>query len=848
MKGTASYLMKFLDGSQKRFTIPVYQRNYDWKKENCKQLFDDLVSVVKEGKDTHFFGSIVSYAHSRDEVVLIDGQQRITTVSLILIAIVNALKKGVMKTEDDTLVLRIEDYLVDKYDKTERKVRLKPFRDDCVAFDRLIYNDEADYIPESKVTINYRYFYDRIVNLKELAVDELFRAIGCLEIIDIELEPQHGDNPQLIFESLNSTGLDLTESDKIRNFVLMNLEPDVQEKYYDKYWNKIEKCSRDELDGFVRNYLTIKKGVIPTLKGIYPAFKEYTKVQGDIESVLKDMLVYAQAYQAVVTFNVGDDGANEVAKRLDLLDMTVAYPFLMAFVAYAKETELEGKEIFKVFSCVETFIFRRLMCDLPTNALNKIFATLHSSVLKSKRETDLYSSVMIYLLESRKLSSAFPKDEEFINGFTTKNVYSMRAKNKEYIFERLENGSSKEKNDVVDNIEKGNLTIEHIMPQTLTTAWKQALGEDWEAIQERWLHTISNLTLTGYNSNYSNRTFQEKKTMKNGFLDSGIRLNHFVAQFDKWDEEELGLRKAKLSEMALNIWEYPETTFVPEQKEDDIVSLSEDNGIATNRDIQYFIFREERQDVSTWADMLWEMANKLLAINPVILYQEAVGNKNVWFTTTVQSKNYRKLADGLYFCPTSSSTWNKMAILKNLFRLYGIEEDDLSFGLLPKKDDNGEYTTSDNGESPARYAMRKQFWAKFIKYCEDNNGVFVNISPVTSNWISKSLKTPYGIGICAVVGFEYDQINVSIDTKDKEFNKLLFDYLFERKEVIEKEYGKSLIWDRLSDNRASRIRDEIACRTFELEDKTEVFEFMRSASERMYQIFRKYILVFSTIH
>ena len=168
MKGTASYLMKFLDGSQKRFTIPVFQRNYDWKRENCKQLFDDLVSVVKEEKDTHFFGSIVSYAHSRDEVVLIDGQQRVTTVSLILIAIVNALKKGAITTEDDTLLLRIEDYVVDKYDKTERKVRLKPFRDDCVAFDRLIYNDEADYIPESKVTINYRYFYDRIINLKEL--------------------------------------------------------------------------------------------------------------------------------------------------------------------------------------------------------------------------------------------------------------------------------------------------------------------------------------------------------------------------------------------------------------------------------------------------------------------------------------------------------------------------------------------------------------------------------------------------------------------------------------------------------------------------------------------------------
>ena len=844
MKGTASYLMKFLDGSQKRFIIPVYQRNYDWKKENCKQLFDDLVSVIKEKKETHFFGSIVSFAHSRDEVVLIDGQQRITTVSLILIAIINALKSDVMTTGDDTLVLRIEDFLVDKYDKSERKVRLKPFRDDCVAFDRLIYQDESEYIPESKVTINYRYFYDRIVTYKELTVDELFRAINSLEIIDIELEPLHGDNPQLIFESLNSTGLDLTESDKIRNFVLMNLDPVVQESYYDKYWNIIERCSRDELDGFVRNYLTIKQGVIPTLKGIYPAFKAYTKVQGNIEAILQDMLVYAAAYQDVVTFNVGDEGANEVAKRLDLLDMTVAYPFLMAFVAYAKETGMEGKEIYKVFSCVETFIFRRLMCDLPTNALNKIFATLHNSVLKNKHEADSYSSVMIYLLESRKLSSAFPKDEEFMNGFTTKNIYSMRAKNKEYIFERLENGSSKEKNDVVGNIEKGILTIEHIMPQTLTTAWKQALGEDWEAIQEHWLHTISNLTLTGYNTNYSNRTFMEKKTMKNGFLDSGIRLNHFVAQFDKWDEEELELRKAKLSQMALEIWEYPVTGFVLEQKEDDIVSLSEDNGIATNRDIQYFIFKEERQDVANWAEMMWEMANKFLSMNPAILYQEAASSKNVWFATTAVSKNYRKLSEGLYYCPTSSSTWNKMSILKNLFRLYGIEEDDLSFGLLPKKEENGETVASEGCDTPARYEMRRQFWTEFIQYCEENGGVFVKISPVTCNWISKSLKTPYGININAVVGFDYDRVEIYIDTKDKDFNKRLFDFLYAKKDAIEAEYGGPLIWERMSDKRACRIKDELFCHTFELDDKIEVFKFLHSAAERMSPIFHMYITKF----
>ena len=487
MKGTASHLLEFLEGARKRFIIPVYQRNYDWKRENCKQLFDDLVSVIKEGKSTHFFGSIVSYAHSRDEVILIDGQQRITTISLIIIAMINAMKKGIYVPEDSRLPEILEDtYIIDKYRRDERKVRLKPFRDDCTAFDRLIYNDETEYIQDSKVTINYNYFYDRIVQIRELTPDELYRAIDSLEIIDIELEPQHGDNPQLIFESLNSTGLDLTEADKIRNYVLMNLAPNIQEQFYDKYWNKIEKCSGKELDGFVRNYLTIKQGTIPNQRKIYFAFKEFTRCYDGIEEVLQEMLVYANTYRDIKAFQVGDKDTNEIAKRLDLLDMTVAYPFLMAFLVYAKEVELPLTEIYKVFSCIETFIFRRLMCDLPTNALNKIFATLHDAVLKNKKETDSYSSVLIYILESKKLSSAFPKDEEFINGFTTKKVYSMQAKNKMYIFERLENGSSKEKNDVVENIEEGILTIEHIMPQHLTPAWTEALGPDYAKIHEIW--------------------------------------------------------------------------------------------------------------------------------------------------------------------------------------------------------------------------------------------------------------------------------------------------------------------------------------------------------------------------
>ena len=688
MKGTASHLLEFLEGARKRFIIPVYQRNYDWKKENCKQLFDDLVNLIRQNKQTHFFGSIVSYAHGREEVVLIDGQQRITTISLIMIAMINAIKKGDLVPEDSRLCEIIENtYIIDKYRPDERKVRLKPFRDDCDAFDKLIFKDETEYRDDSKVTINYRYFYDRIINLKELTADELFHAIDNLEIIDIELEPEHGDNPQLIFESLNSTGLDLTEADKIRNYVLMGLAPDVQERYYDNYWNKIERYCNETLDSFIRNYLTIVTGVIPNIKSIYSAFKEYSKKQGDIEALLADMLRYAGAYQRITSFNLGSEEANEIAKRLDLLDMTVAYPFLIAFVVYAQENNVSEDEIVRVLSCIETYIFRRLMCDLPTNALNKIFMSLHSNVLKNKSDDYLYSDIMVHFLESRKLSSAFPKDEDFIKGFVSKNIYSMRAKNKEYIFERLENGSSKEKNDVVGNIEKGILTIEHIMPQTLSSIWKKEIGDDYERIQEQWLHTISNLTLTGYNSNYSNRPFTEKKQMEHGFEESGIRLNRFVAQCSKWTEEELELRKKQLSKLALKIWAYPTTDYIPPQKEEDMVSLSEDNGIAVGRKISAFVFQGTKYNVSDWADMMWEMAKMLFSINPSILYQEASNQKNVWFETYEASKNHKKISSSLYFCPSCNSTWNKMAILKNLFRLYQLDEDDLSFVLFPRKDE-----------------------------------------------------------------------------------------------------------------------------------------------------------------
>lgn len=690
MKGQDSFLLGLLNASQRRLIIPVYQRNYDWKKSNCEQLYNDLVSVVREGKQTHFFGSIVSNALGRDEVELIDGQQRITTVSLILIAIVNAIKNGAVVPNDSVLGERIlGDYIIDKYHKDVRKVRLKPFRDDCEAFDNLIYKSEDHFIADSNVTINYRYFYDRIVNERLVSVDDLFDAIDKLQIIDIQLQPDKGDDPQLIFESLNSTGLDLTEADKIRNYVLMGFKPDVQERLYDKYWNKIEKLSSKELDSFIRNYLTIMTGVIPNIRNIYSAFKIYAKQVNDIEAILQDMLRYAQAYNKIINCSIGSNKANVITKRLNLLDVTVAHPYLMAFLVYAEENSLPMSEIETVFGLTEDMIFRRFICDLPANSLNKIFAVLHKQVVKLKRDTDTYSSVLIYILLNRRAAVLFPNDDEFTTSFSTKNIYAMRGKSKQYLFERLENGNSKEVNDVVKYLEENTLSIEHIMPQTLTPLWREALGENYNEIHEHWLHTIANLTLTGYNSNYSNRPFAEKKTMEHGFIDSGLRLNKYIADFDQWTETELKQRCEHLMEVALNIWPYPSTNFVPEQKEDELLSLTEDNAVFTGREIMYFVFQGEKHSVINWTEMMWQVAEILYNINPAILYQEAANAKNVWFDVKDRPNDgFRKMAEKLYYCPGHSSTWNKMAILKNLFRLYQLDEDDLAFALEPLKSED----------------------------------------------------------------------------------------------------------------------------------------------------------------
>ena len=691
MKGDAQPLIKYFDGSDKRFIIPLYQRNYDWKEENCEQLFQDLIKLHNSDRKSHFFGSIVSSVQSgTEDRFIIDGQQRITTVSLLLIAMVNAKKEGLIEATDAKLVEKIfKRYLVDEYQEDERKVKLKPIKKDMQAFDALLYKPKDQYIKESNVTRNYDFFYDKITRAG-LTLDELFETIKKLEVINIRLDED--DDPQLIFESLNSTGLDLSEADKIRNYLLMSLAPVEQDNLYTRFWNPIEEFTKYEPSSFVRDYLTMKQGKIGRIDKIYFIFKEYAEVANiDRATLLEDMYHYAKIYNHVDTAKVGTDKLNRKLNQLRTLDSTIAYPFFMAFFDYASKVELAETEIYQVLDVIEAYWARRIICNLPSNALNKVFATLHRDVLNyvdksSGYSTNSYIDVLTYVLLKKGGSSVFPSDDEVKGDFKTRQVYKMPVNSRMFILERMENQDNNERHDVVKELTEKNITIEHIMPQTLSSKWKATLGDDWERIHEQCLHTMANLTLTGYNSQYSNLTFIEKRNMQKGFKDSAFRLNNFVKSCEQWTETELKARQKELQNVFMRLWPMPTTSFEPLRREAESASLDDEDYEFTGKKLQAYMLHGVRYTVNTWKEMLIQVCGHIL-IEKRSTIEWLCANEKYGFSTT-QGDGRCEFVTGMYVW-TDNSTATKINILHGMFGECNISASELVFEF--RSEQEGEY-------------------------------------------------------------------------------------------------------------------------------------------------------------
>lgn len=840
MNGNECKFIKFMEGSDKRFVIPVYQRNYDWKTENCKQLYDDLVKIIKCRRKSHFFGSIVSVYNPdgrSEERLVIDGQQRLTTVSLLLLAMYHLMDKGILTPETSNLKQRVyEEYLVDKWQPEDTRIKLKPVKNDRRAFGKL-FSDPSEHIRESNLTTNYNYFYDRIQK-QEISIDELYDAVCRLEIINIRLNAE--DNPQLIFESLNSTGLDLSEGDKIRNFILMGLPPKEQEDYYEKYWHKIEVCTKYDVSAFIRDYLSVKQQAIPLQKRIYTDFKYYVELDGlQTEPLLIEMLEYAKRYQILLDGKTGSSALDACIQRLNRLETTVTRPFFLETLRLYDEGKLDIAQVTDIFLTTENYVFRRSICDLPTNALNKIFLLLHREIIRyDGTETD-YAEKFKYALLSRKERARFPDDTEFSAAFTDKPVYLMNSKNKIYILERLENFGTAEDKDVYRHCDEGVYSIEHIMPQHLTPAWQKELGGDYEQIHEQWLHRIANLTLTAYNSKYSNSSFTEKKTMPNGFDDSGIRMNTWIAKKSRWTLSELEERSQYLAGRALTIWAAPVTDFQPKEKQMDSCTL-EDESELTGRLIARFAFKNTEQPVTSWVEMFQKVIQILYEEDKTIITKLAVSEQDniaLHFGTGPDAfAKSLEVGDGIYVW-TNTSTQSKLSVLNRLFKLYDEDPADLIFYLR----DENELNTDEPG---SRYELRRKYWTyalPVIKEAHGKDGSFSNVSPSRDNWINGF----FGIGgfyLACVANYDAARVELVLAKADKSENKKAFDALIARKDEIESALGIDLIWNRGDDIKSSKVYCQLSNASIDNEvDWLQMARFHADWSRKFYDVIVPYI-------
>ena len=701
MKGYAKPLHEFIEGHKIQFVIPVYQRNYDWLIDNCDQLFSDLVKLSRSNRRSHFFGSIVtSAADSSYNRLVIDGQQRLTTISLLLLAGIKAVKDGAVEiSEESKLDEAYEVFLKAKFCNSERKIKLVPIENDRIAYDK-IFNEEDSFDEDSKITRNYRHFYDLLTRKPQaLSFDQLLDTIERLQIISIELDSD--DNAQLIFESLNSTGLALTEADKIRNYLLMSLTPEEQQVCFKNYWQKIEQSTENQPTKFLRDYLTIQQQLQRPVRqsNIYYEWKKYMDGHDRKDELVK-MLDYAHYYQQVTEAKLSTAKLSEKMRHICNIETDVTNVFFIQFLKYASANNLSEDEVFKVVDLVENYLARRIVCNMPGNALTQVFCALHKDVLKSIEEyssanvelDNSYSDILAYHIMRRDGNYQLPRDMQFVESIKTRDAYHMLKPFQIFLFERLENSVHGEYNDVATDMKKKDATIEHIMPQTLNGDWKAMLGDNFEEIQDKYLHTFANLTLTGINSELSNKPFEIKrdgKTIGNevypGYKNSKYRLTKSVTSCDKWTEIELQNRCNEIVATFLRLYPLPQTTFKPLPKPVDEVSLEDETFTPTNRQLKGFRLYDNEYSETTWKDMLLRVVKMITEKYPDIVDSLYDKGSYFWTSKTANLDYCTQIGVDKYLWTTMGNK-SKLACLRYLFEKCDIAESELVMLLEPVKE------------------------------------------------------------------------------------------------------------------------------------------------------------------
>lgn len=560
-------LNKLLNTSR-QFIVPIFQRNYSWQKSQYEQLWFDILRASKfKEKQNHFIGSIVyidmgTPAGRPQQLLLIDGQQRLTTISILLCAIKDYVQKFNLETKLINLAKIKNQFLYNSDEIDEDRYKLLLNVQDKETYIKLIDNTIFTVNkPATNIIKCYEFFYERIEDFikQHGQIDEIYAGIFKLSLVSISLD-KDSDNPQMIFESMNSTGKDLSQTDLLRNYLLMDLTPEKQTRLYKTYWKPMEELFGEDIykndvnkfDYFIRDFLTLKSdtGHICKINNVYENFKRYY-LDNNCEkfAVLKDLFTYAKYYACIDLLQEKDDELKLYWQEFKKLDSHVVYPFLLNLYDDYSCQILIKEDFKKILQVVISYLWRRAICEIPTNSLSKTFATLYQAVDKED-----YVNSIIKAFVFKSSYKRFSSDYEVREKLQTKDIYHFRLR--KYLLEALENYYHKEPID----LNTANYTIEHIMPQNIehNLSWQQMLGENWQEVHSLYLHTLGNLTITGYNAEMSNKSFWEKVNGESGFKHSHLKLNESIAQCDVWNKKAIQRRTNILTDIILKIWKYPD--------------------------------------------------------------------------------------------------------------------------------------------------------------------------------------------------------------------------------------------------------------------------------------------------
>lgn len=678
MKASETKVEDFLSSNKTQFVIPVYQRNYDWSTSQCKQLLDDILEVGTSKKmNAHFIGSVVYvhddvYTSSRiKELTIIDGQQRLTTLTLIYLA----LYRLAIEMKNEALVNEIsETYLINKFAPEEEKLKLRPTENNDRAIKYLLRSDiDEEFTDFSKVIDNFNYFNSRIT---EENFEFVLNGLSKLMFVEISLDREK-DDPQRIFESLNSTGLELSQADLIRNYILMGLNRRDQNKIYNNYWEIIEKLAKDEslntskVSDFIRDYLTLVNNKIPNKSKVYLEFKAKfpTSNLDELEKNLLPIKALVKYYNKLLNpKNEADKDIRLQLEYINRLEINVAYPFLMKVYEDYSEDIIDKTTFINVLDFVQSFTWRRFIVGLPTNALNKIFMTLYEKI---DRE-DYLISLQKWLLQ-RPGSQRFPKNKEVIESLKLKDVYNIKSKNRTYLLERLENFENKEPVIIDGNPD---ITIEHIFPQNPDPKWKVELGtDDYNMIKETYLNTIGNLTLSGNNGKLGNKPFVYKRDLeKAGYKDSRLWLNKYLSILDKWDKTEIERRFDLLAERFLKIWKIPEIE-IDDRDENNEVNIFEAEDPKFKK-LEYAIFYDQKIEVNQVSKLYVEVFKQLFDLQPETFFTTDLAER-ITLTKNPKEGNPRQAVkiNDTYFIEGNIDNNGKFDRMKHALTIFDSEDE-----------------------------------------------------------------------------------------------------------------------------------------------------------------------------